>query len=419
MTQQAAPPAASSPDDDTPPRSTFGLLRDRTFGPFFGGKLLAVLGVWIHNVAAAILVWELTRSTLLVGAVSIGQFLPQILLAPLTGAQADRGNRRLQLVVGRAVTGIGGGGLAVWMLTVGVEGTSGAIAVIASSTIVGIGFVLGGPAMNALLPSLVRRSELPAAIALNALPMMLSRALGPAIGALLVTSTNPAVAFAVAASTNIVYVIVLLYIHIDEAPRDTKDRSIGAGMRYVRAHPVMAMLLLGGLTTGIGADPVITLTPALADRLGYDSGFVGVLASTAGVGAAIGFLLLAPLRRRIGLPRLAFWGLVMLSVSMALNGIAPVAAVAVVGFGISGFGMAAALTALMTLLQQKVPEELRGRVMALWSVAFLGSRPLAAGLSGMIADTFSVTAALFVVAALLAGGALLVRPSRTTEPPSV
>ena len=399
--------------EELAPRGSFGLLRDRTFGPFFAGKLLSTIGVWIHNIAAAIVVWDLTRSTLLVGAVSIGQFTPQLLLAPWSGARADRGDRRRQLLLGRMVTAAGSGGLALWIWLIGIDGTSGAAVVIAAATVVGIGFALGGPAMNALVPALVRPQELPGAIALGSLPMTVARSAGPAIGALLLYSAGPAAAFGVAALLNVLFTVIIAVITIRDVPRrQSSDGSVRAGWRYLRADAGMSALMLGVVTIGIGADPVITLTPAIADRLGQASSFVGTLASSFGIGAAVGFLVLSRVRLVLGLPRLAVTGLSGLAIGMLALAITPNAIGAISAMAVGGVGMAFALTSLTTMIQQQVPEDLRGRVMALWGVAFLGSRPIAAGVSGWITDNSSVVVALVIVSMILLTGAITVRPSR-------
>lgn len=389
------------------------LLRDPIFGPYFAGKLVSTVGVWVHNIAAAIVVWELTRSALLVGAVSVGQFLPQLLLTPWSGARADRADRRRQIIVGRLVTAAGSLGLVLWSVTIGLTGITGATAVITAATVVGIGFALGGPAMQSLIPALVRPSELPTAIALSSVPFTVARASGPAIGALLVATTGPTVAFGVAAASNLLFALLIhrLPITLDARPV-AGDGRIRAGVRYVREHRGLLALLIGVAAVGVGADPVITLTPSVAGRLGMTSSFVGVQASAFGVGAGLAFVLLSRARLWFGLPRLGTAGLYMLSFGLAMLAVAPGPAVAITALLIGGAGMSFALTSMTTLVQQRVPDELRGRVMALWSVAFLGSRPVTAGITGAVADATSVVVALAVVVLVLVGGAVVARPSR-------
>jgi MFS family permease len=405
-------PVDDAPIDDARPGRQ--LLLDRSFGPYFLGKLLSTIGVWVHNIAAAIVVWELTRSALLVGAVSVGQFLPQLVLTPWSGARADRGDRRRQIITGRLVTAAGSIGLVLWAAIIGLEGLAGAFAVILAATVVGIGFALGGPAMQSLIPALVRPSELPNAIALSSVPFTVARASGPAIGALLVTTTGPSVAFGIAAVTNLLFAAIIWRLPIRRvARRRTSDGRVRAGVRYVREHRSMLALLVGVAAIGVGADPVITLTPSVAERLGMTSSFIGLQASAFGVGAGIAFLALSRVRMRLGLHRLGTTGLGMLATGMTILAVAHAPWLAITALLVGGSGMTFALTSMTTLVQQQVPEELRGRVMALWSVAFLGSRPLTAGVTGAVADLTSVTVALLLVVAVLVAGAIVARPSRT------
>lgn len=395
------------------PRRSLELLVDRTFGPFFAGKLLYTVGMWVHNIASAIVVFQLTRSALLVGMVSVAQFVPQLVLTPWSGARADRRDRRRQLVVGRLVSAASSAGLVAWTLAVGLDGTTGALAVITAALGVGIGLALGGPALNAVLPALVRPNELPVAVALNSMPFTVGRSGGPALGALLVATLGPAVAFGVTAVTNLAFAMMIALISIREVDRPAPtDGSFRAGLRHLRADPALGALLAGVAAIGIGADPVITLTPAVAATFDAGPGLVGILASAFGVGAGLTFFVLGRARARLGLARLGTGGLLLLAAGMLSLAVSPIPAVAVVALGIGGAGMTFAVTSLTTLVQQRVPEELRGRVMALWAIAFLGSRPLAAATTGALADSVSVEFALLVVAAVLAAGARVARPSR-------
>ncbi|MFP4635633.1 MAG: MFS transporter [Nitriliruptoraceae bacterium] len=405
---------------ESAPRGSFRLLVDPVFGPFFVGKLLSTAGIWIHNIVAAILAYELSGSAFVVGLVSVLQFGPQLLFAPLSGSMADRGDRRRQVVLGRLIAMAGSGGLALWIALVGVDGLPGPWPVIGTALVVGIGFVVGGPAMNALIPSLVRKDELATAIALNSVPFTLARATGPAIGALVAASFGAATAFGIAAASNLLFAVLLMNLRIRSRPAtpEGRDTRVRAGIAYLGEDRAILLLLVGVAAIGVGADPVITLTPSLSAAFGEGSRFVGPFASSFGVGAGLAFAGLTPLRRRLGLPRLGVTGLVLLALGIASAGVSPTPTAAIAAFVVGGAGMTMALTSMSTQLQERVPDELRGRVMALWSVAFLGSRPLAAGLNGATADALSPTVAFLGVAVLVAAAVVWSRPRRLAARPA-
>ena len=397
-----------------PARPVRTLLVDRTFGPYFWGQAVATMGVWIHNVAAAILMWDLTRSTQWVAAITIGQFLPQVLVSPWSGGRADRADRRRQMVAGTLVAGLGPAAIAAWEVLVGFDGDVGPLVLVLAAAIIGTGFALSGPATQALLPSLVRRTELPSVVAVSSWPMTVARAGGPALGALLMVTGGAAITFTLVAVSQFAFAAAM---HRRERetllPLDGRDTRVRAALTYLRAERPTAFLLLGVGVVGFGVDPVVTLAPAVADRLGGAGDVVGLLASAFGVGAGLGFVLLPWIRRRQRLERMATLGLVLLALGLAPLAVTPTVALAATTLGLAGIGMALSLTGFTTAIQQRVPDALRGRVMAIWAVAFLGSRPLAATLSGGIADLFSEEVALVTAAALILVGAVASRPALT------
>ena len=396
-----------------PVRGPLRLLVDPVFGPFFAAKLLSASGIWIYNIVAAILAFELSGSALMVGLVSVAQFGPQLVLAPLSGAMADRGDRRRLLVIGKLLVASASGGLGTWIWLVGVEGLPGVWPVIATAFVVGLGFVLVAPAQNALIPALVRPNELAPAIALNSVPPTIARAGGPAVGALVAATFGPAPAFAIAAATNLLFALVILTLdirtHADNGGGD--DARIRVGVRHLKTDRRILPLLIGVAAIGIGADPVITLTPSLSAGFGAGSRSVGLLASAFGIGTGAAFLVLGLLRRRFGLARLGPAGLLTLSLGMAATGVSPTQTLAVCSLVVAGGGMTVALTSLTTQLQTWVPDEIRGRVMALWSVAFLGSRPFAAAVNGAVADATAPVVAFLLVAVIVASAAWRCRPT--------
>ena len=328
---------------------------------------------------------------------------------------ADHGHLPRQIAIGRVITAAGSAGLAAWIwLAGGVDGLPNVLPVIGASLIVGIGFVVGGPAMHAIVPAMIRPGEMAAAMALNSVPITVARAAGPALGAVVAIKLGPADAFAVAAACNAFFAVLVIVLALPAGGGHSKDTdfSVRASLRHLRVDRGLIALLLGIAAVSYGSDPSLTLAPSLAAHFGGGDSIVGALASSFGIGAAFGFLLFAPLHRRFALSRLAGGGLVVMAVSLvALSAVATVH-LALAMFALSGIGMTFAFTGITTEIQNRSPDALRGRIMALWSVGWLGSRPLGASVNGFVADAISVRAALLITAAVVLLVAWLCRPSR-------
>ncbi|MGY1719299.1 MFS transporter [Blastococcus sp. SYSU DS0552] len=399
------------------PRPSRRLVTDPVFGPYWAGKLLANVGIWIQNIASAALVWQLTASAFLVGMVSFAQFVPQLVLTPVSGAMADRGSPRRQILLGRALCALGAAVLAGWVLLTPDVADVPPWVVMVCALVVGIGFSVGGPAMHSLLPSLVRPGELPRAVALDNLTLSVGRAVGPAVGGVVAATAGYGVAFGLAAVGHVVFLLAVFRLRTPGAATAPGPRlSVAAGIRYLRTDPVVGVLLLGITAVGIGADPAVTLGPALSDRLGGGPELVGLLASAFGVGALLGFVVHAALLRFLDHARLATTGLVLLALSAVGLALAGSEAAAVAAFAVGGVGMTLAMNGVTTLLYDRVPREYIGRIMALWLVGFVGSRPLAAALNGALTDLVSVVAALLATAVFVLGVAAVCRPSVLRRP---
>lgn len=394
------------PDTDPlPPRGSFGLLVDRQFGVLFWGKLLSGAGVWIHSIVAAIVVFSATGSALWVGLVSVAQFAPQLFLSPLSGKWADKGNIAHQLVLGRVLTLAGSGMVAAWCWVHGAPaGFGDATAVLVGSFVTGLGFVVGGPAQQSIIPLLIRPGELGTAMGLNTLPMTLARVVGPALGAVIATQLGAAHAFTLAALTHLIFIAMLVLARLPSGVEhdDDADFSVRSALRHVRRDRTLVLLLLVVTAAGFASEPSMTLAPALAGALSEDDQLVGQLTGAFGLGSALGYVVYTRANRRWSQQRIIQAGLLSMIAGMAALSVAGRPALALLCFGVVGVGFMLALTAATTLIQERVPPLLRGRVMALWFMGFIGSRPLAATLDGWLADSFSLAVPLLVTAGLLA-----------------
>jgi MFS family permease len=374
------------------PRSVVALLGDPVFGRYFLGKVAFSFGLWIQNVVGAIVMWNLTRSATAVGAISMVQFTAPIVLAPWTGALTDRLDRRRSLIAASAVCSTA----AIALATAAMLGLLTSSLLIAVTLVSGVGLALQGPAMQALLPALVPLKDLQPAVALNAMSGTLARAGGPALGTALLLLGGPVLAFGGASLAFGSFAAALIGLRTRPRPRRPAVVRVFGGFQYAWSHRELRLLLLATGALGFGIDPVMTLAPALVEEMGRTDGAVGMLATLFGTGAMVAALAMSALRRRHTIPALGAGGLLTTGLGLAVVAAVPVYGSRLTGFAIAGAGFLTATTALTTRVHALVDDDLRGRVMAVWTMAWLGGRPFAALSNGLVADATSASAALWV-----------------------
>jgi MFS family permease len=369
------------------------VLTERNFGPYFVGNLLSNCGTWFQNIAQALLIYRLTGSTFMVGLSSFSQFAGTIVLAPWSGAAADRFDRK-QLIIGTQL-----GAMAV-------TGTLAILAafhwdtvpvILALALLLGFVTAFGSPAMNAIVPSLVSREDLGAAIAMNSVTFNLARAVGPMLGALVVARLGIPWAFGINCLSFAALIGALLITHPHPQGERPKERpKLSESLRLVRADLRLAALLAVVSSVSFALDPVTTLAPAFATRVFHHSDtLAGFLIGAFGTGAVIAALTATgpsetPYRRIAVM-------LSLLSAGIIAYALSPVLALAFVALALGGFGYLAGQTRATTLLQLGVPDNQRGRIMALWSVCFLGSRPIASLIDGSLSSLIGIHATAIVM----------------------
>lgn len=402
-----------------PARGALGLMFDRTFGALFWGKMFSVVAVWTHGIVAAIVMYQATGSALMVGLVGVVQFAPQLILSPISGKWADIGNPARQILLGRVFCVLGSGAIAVWFgLSPGQQGDDAVAPILLGTLLVGLGFVIGGPAMQSIVPDLIRPGELSTAMALNSIPMTIGRIAGPAVGAFLVAHLGTAAAFAASAGLHLIFALLLVVVRFPAPPdrHPDTDYRVRTALRYVWHDRPLLLALLAVTTVGFAADPSITLVPALADELGGGAQLVGTLSGAFGIGAACGMTMLAVMRGRVASDRVSSIGLWLLGAGCLVLAFGSVTALALAGFVLAGLGFGWSMTGLSTVVQERAPEDLRGRIMALWLVGFLGSRPFAAAILGGASDRWGTAAGFLIAAAAVVLIALMARPATLAGP---
>jgi MFS family permease len=396
-------------------------MRRRTFGPYFLGNALSASGTWFQNLAAALLIFRQTHSELLLGVLNFSQFIPILVLAPWAGGAADRWNRRALLLVSQSVAIVLSGGLG---LLAHFDLASPAV-VIGAAVALGVVSAFSAPAQQALIATLVEEPEVPTAVALNSMTFNLARAVGPATAAVAVEYLGIPAAFGLNAASYLLFVGALLLI--GPQPQELADRTVGhlrASLDLLRRRPQLVVFLLIVAAVGFASDPVNTLAPAWAHAFGRKDTVAGYIIGAFGAGAVTAGFVVAG--RVGGSRRRMFSTLLLLGGGMVTFALTPWLPVALPVLFVAGIGYLASNTHATSRLQLGVEPWERGRIMALWSVAFLGLRPFASIVDGAIASAFGVRVAgvLLALPALACAGWMVVRartrgwgPARAELPP--
>lgn len=413
MTDQA------TEEDPAPTEAPSGLkvLRHRNLWPYLLGTLLSGSGTWFQAVAQALLVYRLTGSTFLVGVVGFSQFFGTLVLAPWSGAAADRYDRRKVMIASQS------GSIVVTTLLafLAAAGAATPAIVIVLAGIGGLINAFSTPAMLSLVPLLVPEHELRGAIALNAATYNLARAVGPVLGAVVVDQLGIPAAFGLNALSYLALIISLLVVHPRPQPdRPTTRPKLRESIALVRGDARLSLLLIAVMVVAFTSDPVTTLTPGFATEVfGYEDTWVGALIGAYGVGAVLAALSAGRLRDP---ERTLAMGLTIMGGGTLAFALAPNMGVGLAGMLVGGYGYLTSSTTTTAALQLGVEDSQRGRIMAIWSVAFVGVRPFASLADGGIAAGWGLRPAGVVLAlpALVMAGVLLLRrgPRGATAPAS-
>jgi MFS family permease len=361
-------------------------LRHRNFQFFFAGQLISLVGTWMQNVAQAWLVYRLTGSSLLLGTVGFASQIPVFLLATVGGTLADRHNRHRIVIATQATSMI----LALILSALNLLGHIQVWEIMVLASLLGVVNAFDIPARQAFLVDMVGKEDLINAIALNSSMFNGARVIGPAVAGILVAAIGEGWCFFVNGISYIAVIAGLLMMKLGRLPvaeRSTSpfDHAV-EGFRFVRrTAPILALLLLIGLVSLV-ATPYTVLMPVFAGEVFHRGArALGWLMGATGAGALLGALVLA---MKAGLRGLGRW----VAFASAGFGLSLVLFASSRWFWLSfallvpaGFAMMLQMSASNTLIQAMVPDRLRGRVMAVYSMMYMGMAPLGALFAGVVA----------------------------------
>ena len=376
-------------------RLAFRALRHRDLRLFFTGQAVSLVGTWMQQVAMAWLVYRLTGSALLLGVISFASQFPSFLMAPVAGALADRWSRYRMVVGAQLLAMTQATVLAVLVLT-------GVVAVwhlVVLAVVIGLVNGVDVPARQSLMIRLIDDpDDLPNAIALNSSMFNAARLVGPALGGLLIGLLGEGPVFVVNAVSFFGVLGALWMLRLPHEPTEPTSSVLGSvaeGLDYaLRAASIRDLLVVLSLISLIGI-PYVVLFPVFArDVLGGDARTLGLLTSCAGLGSLIGALALASRSTVLGLGRIiarssALFGASLIAFSLSRNVV--LSCVLLVATGLS---MILVTASINTVLQTIVREEMRGRVMSLYTMAFVGTTPVGGLVGGWVASRLGAPVAV-------------------------
>jgi MFS family permease len=384
----------------------FRALGYRNYRLFASGQIISLIGTWMQTVAESWLVYRLTGSALLLGVVGFANRIPVFLFSTLGGAVADRYNRHRIVVATQIASMLLASLLAFLTLTHLVQVWH----LMAIATLLGLVNAFDIPGRQSFVVELVAREDLQNAIALNSSMFNGARIIGPAVAGVLVAAVGEGWCFFANAVSYLAVIAGLLMMRVPQtaplAPQTSMWAHVAEGFRFVlRSRPILVLLLLLGLVSLMGT-PYSVLMPIIADRTFHaGSRGLGLLMGGAGVGAFIGAISLA---RRVGLKgygRSIGLGAIGLGLSLIAFSTVRYFWIGVALLLPVGYCMMTQMAASNTLIQSMIPNSLRGRVMAVYSMMFMGMAPIGALLAGAVAGWVgaTMTVAIGGVFCLLAG----------------
>jgi len=386
----------------------FRALSHRNFKLFFSGQIISLVGKWMQMVARAWLVYRLTGSAVLLGAVGFAGQVPVFLLSPLGGAVADRHSRHRIVIATQTASMI----FTLILAGLTLAGVVRVWHIMTIAALLGVVNAFDVPARQAFYVELVGRDDLLNAIALNSSMVNFARVVGPALAGLVIAAIGEGWCFFADGVSYLAVIAGLLLMRLEPFQRPKHKPSaisqITEGFRFVaRTPPIRALLLMLGLASLVGM-PYAVLMPIFAeDILHSGARGLGLLMGAAGVGALLGALTLAGKRNVKGLGRwVAFaamdFGIALIAFTFSRHFLLSMLLLVPVGFA-----MMLQMASSNTLIQTMVPDQLRGRVMSVYSMMFMGMAPFGALLSGAIAHRIGAPHTVAMGGAIVLMGALV------------
>jgi predicted MFS family arabinose efflux permease len=390
------------PADGTLWRRTFAALHYREFRLLWIGACTSSIGTWMQKLAQSWLVLQLSNRPFLLGLDSFLGEIPILLFSLVGGVVADRVDRR-KLLIGSQVVQMACAFLLALLFALGVVEVWH---ILALSFVVGTAQAFGGPAYQALIPTLVTPRDLPNAIAMNSIQFNIARVVGPALGGIALAQLGAAWCFSLNGLSFVAVIIALLALRIRPMLGLRGVSLFGSmkeGIRFIGERPGMQPLIwLAFIMTVLGI-PMVVFLPVIAKDVFHGGANVyTLLLSVSGAGAIAGALLVAAFGHIEKKGLVALQTLITLGVLMAGFAVSENLVLSCILLFLAGGALIAVFAMVSSLVQLIAPDEIRGRVMSVYNVAFRGGMPIGAFVTGTLVETISAPPVLAANGVLLA-----------------
>jgi MFS family permease len=373
----------------------FGALRYRDFRIFWTGAFISNIGSWMQTIALNWLVLQITGSALALGVVSFAGTAPILLLSLVGGVFVDRLDRKIVLRVTQTLLLI----LAFILALLTQVGLARIEYIVAISLLTGVVTAANSPAWQTFVVDLVDKEDLQTAVALSSTQFNLSRVVGPSIAGIVLAIAGAAACFFANAASFLAVVVALFLVRPKLKPRRQEAGSIwkrlSVGLAYAVNDPIVRPLVTQTAAVTVFGFPYALLMPVMAQQvLGLDASGYGAMMSATGIGAIVGGLSVASWGRQLPRGKLLLIGELGFSASLIGFSTARTLWVALGTLAILGCCMIIYMTNANTSIQISSPEELRGRVMSIWTLVSFGLTPVGSLLAGAIAEHWGAPVAL-------------------------
>ena len=388
--------------------SSFRSLRHRNFRLYWLGQLISLIGTWMQSVAQGWLMHRLTSSPFMLGLLGFCQFTPVMLFSLMGGVLADRMDKRKLLILTQGAMML----QAVLLAALTMLHLLSPWGLLALAFAFGIINAFDLPARQTFLVEMVGKEDLSNAIALNSAAFNAARVVGPAIAGVLVATMGEDGCFWLNAASYLAVLYSLWQMHLVYAGAELQAGAIehlreGIGYAW-RNEPIRNLLLLLGVTAGLGFQYLILLPVYTRDLLHAGPQVYGLLVSAFGVGSLLSAAVMTRRLDRWALRRNLLVGLAVSGVGMAWFAWSRTIWLSAVMGLLAGFGLILYVASTNTMLQHSLEDRFRGRVMSLYTLMLIGTAPLGALLLGAVAQRFGAPVATSISALSLLGGALWV-----------